>query len=59
MREAYAKAAEKYLVTTNKGALSQDEVIATFNRQFLKIAGYTEEEIKELGDLSKFSPKQL
>ncbi len=40
-------------------ALSQDEVIATFNRQFLKIAGYTEEEIKVLGDLSKFSPKQL
>ena len=40
MREAYAKTAEKYLVTTWKEKVSEDEMTAVFNRKILTtIAG--------------------
>jgi len=58
MREAY-KRSQEYLETTTKGTLSQDNIIATFNCQYLQIAEYTDEEINELGDLSKFTAKQI
>ena len=58
MREAY-KRSQEFLVTTKKETLDQDIILATFNRQFLSIAGYTDDEINELGDLSKFAPQQL
>jgi len=45
MRESYAKAAEKYLITTKKEGLSEEKVVETMNRQYLKMAGYTEKEL--------------
>jgi hypothetical protein len=39
--------------------VSKDEIVATFNRQFLKLSRYTDEEIDTLGDLTQLSPEQL
>ena len=58
MREAY-KRSQEFLVTTKKETLSQENIIATFNRQFLYISGYSDEEIDQLGDLSKFTPQRI
>jgi len=59
MRDAYAKAAEKYLETTRKEGVTQDQVVATFNKQFLQMAGYSDEEIAQLGDLSALNPQEI
>jgi len=60
MRESYAKAAEQYLVTRKATeGMSEDQVKATFNKQFLEMAGYSQEEINELGDLSQLSAQQM
>lgn len=59
MREAYAKAADKCLVTSRKQTMSQDMVRAQFNRQFLEMAGYSGEELDCMGDLSKLTPTDI
>ena len=59
MRDAYEKAADKYLITRRQESVSQDTVIATFNRRFLSMAGYGENEIDRMGDLSKLEPQQI
>ncbi len=59
MREAYTRSSEKCLVTIRKETMSQDKVLETFNHQFLVMAGYMEEEIKQFGDLSKLSVEQM
>ncbi len=59
MREAYEKAAEKHLATRRRETVSQDAMVATFNRQFLSMAGYAEEEIGKMGDLSKLAPTEI
>jgi len=59
MREAYAKAAEKYLITAKKETVSKEVMIATFNKQFLQMAGYSEEEISQLGELSGLTAQQM
>ncbi len=59
MREAY-KRSQKYLQTTSaKEQMSREELLATFNRHFLTLAGYSEKEIEELGDLSKLTAEQM
>jgi hypothetical protein len=60
MREAFAKAAEKYLITAvSKETMSKDAVVATFNRQFLSLAGYSDAEIDQIGDLSKLAAEEI
>jgi len=59
MREGYAKAAEKYLITAKKEGMTEDKVIQTFNEQFLKMAGYNDEEITQLGDLSQLDTQEI
>ncbi|NWG37845.1 hypothetical protein [Nitrososphaera sp.] len=60
MREAFAKAAEKHLVTTTKReVMSQDLIRAQWNRQFLEMAGYSAQEIDAMGDLSSLTPAQI
>jgi hypothetical protein len=59
MRESYAKAASKYLVTTRRDATNQEMMLETFNRQFLTMAGYSEKEISQLGDLTKLSAQNV
>lgn len=58
MREAYRKAAEKFLVTTNKES-PEDTMTQRMNHRFLRYAGYTEDQINELGDLSKLTEDQM
>jgi ATP phosphoribosyltransferase regulatory subunit HisZ len=58
MREAYGKAAEKYLETSKKGK-GTDEVLARMNRQFLALIGYSEKEIEALGDLSAKTEEEM
>lgn len=52
MREAYGRACEKHLSTVRGDGLTRDAMLATFNRRFLKLAKWTDEEIDALGDLS-------
>lgn len=59
MRSAYGKAADKCLVTFKKHDLSMDAVKAQFNRQFLEMAGYGEDEINKLGDLGRFTAEEV
>jgi len=60
MREDYAKAAERHLVTRmGREALSEAQIKATFNKQFLEMAGYSEEEIGRLGELSELTAQQV
>ncbi len=59
MREAYTRSSEKCLVTIRKETMSQDKVLETFNHQFLVMAGYPEDEIKQFGDLSKLSVEEM
>lgn len=59
MRAAFAKAAEKYLVTTTNRNVTIDTIKAQFNKQFLEIAGYGTEEIDKLGDLAELSPTEI
>lgn len=59
MREAFAKASDKYLVTSTKRDTAIDAVKAQFNRQFLLIAGFSEQEADTLGDLSQLSPADI
>jgi PAS domain-containing protein len=60
MRESYEKAADKYLATTRrKEEVTKETVVQTFNRQFLQMAGYSEDEIDKLGDLSQKSPQDI
>jgi hypothetical protein len=58
LRDAYAKAAERHMVT-NSGGINTNLVLATFNRQFLKMAKYVDEEIQAMGDLSQLTPERL
>jgi site-specific recombinase XerC len=58
MREAYAKAAEKYLVTARSQTISRDEVLATIRKEMLS-QRYTEDEINEFGDLAALTPQQI
>jgi hypothetical protein len=59
MRESYSKAASKCLVTTKRDSTNQDTMIERFNRQFLTMAGYSEKEISQFGDLSKLSDQEV
>jgi hypothetical protein len=59
MHESYAKASEKYLMTIKREEVTKASVLETFNRQFLKLAGYTDEEINQLGDLSQLTSEQV
>jgi hypothetical protein len=59
MREAYEKAAEKHLATTGRETVTKDTMVATFNQQFLVMAGYSQEEIAKIGDLSKIAPQEI
>jgi len=59
MREAYEKAAEKHLATTRRETITKDTMVATFNQQFLVMAGYSQDEIAKIGDLSKIAPQEI
>src|SRR3989454_12743880 len=59
MRDSYSKAAEKYLVTSQRAAVTKEDMVSEFNKQFLRVSGYTDEDIVKLGDLSQISSEQL
>jgi hypothetical protein len=59
MRHAYAEAAEKHLVTKKKEGMTKEGVIATFNRQYLRLAGFTDDEIDKTGDLSQLTSEEM
>jgi hypothetical protein len=59
MRQSYSKAALKFLVTTRKDATNQNMMIETFNQRFLTMAGYSEKEINQFGDLSRLSAQDM
>jgi integrase len=59
MREAFARAHEKHLATVKGEGVSKDAILALFNRRFLKLSRWTDEEIGALGDLSIIEETRL
>jgi hypothetical protein len=59
MREGFAKASERYLVTRRIHDSTKEKIKAEFNKSFLEIAGYSQLEIEKLGDLSKYSADEM
>jgi len=59
MRASYEKASEKHLVTSRREDVTKNTVIEAFNRQFLAMAGYSEDDISKLGDLPQLTPQQI
>jgi len=58
MRKAFQNC-EAYLVTSKREGMTEDSVIAAFNRQTLKLAGYSTEEIDAMGDLSALTAEEM
>ena len=58
MRLSYSKAAEKYLMTTKREGVSKQDMVETFNSQFLRMAGYSDEELAKM-DLANVSTEQI
>lgn len=59
MRSVYAKAAAKYLVTSNSHDQSIDKLREETNRRFLRISGFTEEQIRAFGDLGSIPDEKI
>ncbi len=57
--EEYAKAIDELTIIKGKEVVTQDSVVATFNKQYLTFAGYSEDEVTALGDLSRLTPEQV
>jgi integrase len=55
----YSKAIGELTIVKDKASVTTDVMLATFNRQYLTMAGYTEEEMAGLGDLSQLPAKQV
>ncbi|AIF82316.1 hypothetical protein NTE_00234 [Candidatus Nitrososphaera evergladensis SR1] len=62
MRSAYAKAAEKYLITSKNHDHSFDKLREETNKRFLQISGFSDKQIqdivKEHGDLGTISDEK-
>jgi integrase len=60
MRSAYGKVADELLGTTRKSSeASKEMIMETFNRQYLTMAGFSEDEMSRMGDLSQLAPQQI
>ena len=59
MREAYAQAAEKHLETVVQPTIDKGEVVNTARVEALKMFGYSDEELRELGDVAKLDIDRL
>lgn len=55
----YIKAIGELTIIREKETVTRDVMLATFNKQYLEMAGYTEEEMAGFGDLSQLSAKQV
>jgi integrase len=59
MAEYYLKGMDEVTAMMKRQGPDEATMLATFNRQFLKISKYTDDEIEALGDLSQLSNEQL
>ncbi len=58
MRSGYNKAADKYLVTSRRDSVTKEDMVGEFNRQFLRMSGYTDAEIDKM-DPREISTEQM
>ncbi|MDG7006673.1 MAG: site-specific integrase [Nitrososphaerota archaeon] len=59
MRQAYARAAEKHLETVVQPTIDKGEVVSTARVEALKMFGYSDEEVKALGNVSELDMDRL
>jgi len=59
MRLAYSQAAERHLETIVQPTISKEEVVNTARVEALKMFGYTDLELQNLGDVAQISMEQL
>ncbi len=59
MRQAYAQSAEKHLETVVQPTIDRGEVVSTARVEALKMFGYSDEELRELGDVAELGMDRL
>jgi integrase len=59
MRQAYARASQKHLLTVVQAGMSKDEVVSTARVEALRMFGYTDEELGALGDITQITMERL
>lgn len=59
MRQAYAQAAERHLETAVQPTIDKGVVVSTARVEALKMFGYSEEELQELGDVAELDMDRL
>ncbi len=59
MRQAYTQAAEKHLETVVQPTIDKGEVVSTARVEALKMFGYSDEELRELGDVAELGMDRL
>jgi hypothetical protein len=57
--EEYSKAIDELTIIKPRETVTPDMMLSTFNRQYLTMSGYSDEELNSLGDLSKLTPQQV
>lgn len=59
MVEYYLKGMDEVTAMMKRQGPDEATMLATFNRQFLKLSRYTDEEIDAMGDISQLTPERL
>ena len=59
LAKEYAKAIDELTIIKGRETVTPDTILATFNKQYLVMAGYSEDEVARLGDLSRLGPQQV
>ncbi|MGD0177023.1 MAG: hypothetical protein ABSC50_09400 [Candidatus Bathyarchaeia archaeon] len=58
-RREYRKVEPFLNILSQREGINENVVKATFNRQFLEMAGYSEDEITQMGDLSEIAAQEI
>ena len=59
MAKEYVKAIDALTIVKRRQEVTKDSMIATFNRQYLSMAGYSEKEISGMADLARLTPQDV
>ena len=59
MRNAYQRVDEAHLSTRGRKEIPQDKIVSTLRNEWLRMAGYTDEDVAKLGDLSALTQEKI
>src|SRR5438132_764238 len=59
MRDFYLKGMSEVTILLHQQTVSEQAITSGFNKQYLMLAGFTEEELSKLGDLSNYTAEKI